>query len=196
MGKKERTKEHKLCKDEKKKLQGQMNQIFNIAEVPLMKFIAEFLGENPGKIFHESVPGFTEPLILMPLEDYKKDICLKFTIKNITDDDDTPERVENIRSLLKHEKVREGIGFLYYSIKSVYAAILSKSIVDNKPLLKIKMVLDEENWVFHPKYADTLSHEKDFLEASLGQSMELLKDKNQPEKKLLDLKKMFDNLVA
>ena len=196
MPKKERARERKLLKEEKNRLEGQMNQIFNIAEAPLMSFISEFLGENPGKIFHDEVHGFHEPLILMPLDDYKKDICLKFTIKNITDADDTPERTENIRSLLKHEKVREGIGFLFYSIKSVYAAILSKAMVDNKSMLKIKMALDEDNWVFYPKYADDLSHKKDYLEASLGQNMELRKNKDQPKKILDDLKKTFNELVA
>ena len=149
MTKKERAREHKLQKEEKNRLHGQMNQIFNLTEAPLMNFIAEFLNENPSKIFHDAVPGFHEPFILMPLEDYKKDICLKFTLKNIKDSDDDPSRVENIKSLLKHEKVREGIGFLYYSIKNVYAAILSKALVDNKPMLKIKMSLDENNWTFY-----------------------------------------------
>lgn len=195
MGKKQRSMSKKNLKDDEKKIQGQMNQMFNIVEGPLMNFIAEFVGESPTKIFHDNIPKFHEPLILMPLEDYKKDICLKFTIKNITNDDDNT-RVEKITSLLKHEKVREGIGFIFYSIKNVYAAILSKALIDNKPMLKIKMQLDEENWVFYPKYSDDLNHKKDYLEASLGQNMELSKDKTQSKEKLAALEKTFHGLVS
>ena len=58
------------------------------------------------------------------------------------------------------------------------------------------MALDEDNWVFYPKYADDLSHKKDYLEASLGQNMELRKNKDKPKKILDDLKKTFNELVA
>ena len=58
---------------ESDRLKGQTNQIFNIAEVPLMIYISEFLDEPPEIIFTEyNTNQYTEPLILLPLDDYKK----------------------------------------------------------------------------------------------------------------------------
>ena len=154
--------------DEEKKMLGQMNQIFNIAEVPVMDFITEFLDKPRGEIFIDSGSSITEPLILMPLEDYKKDVCLKFTLRTIVTDGDS-DRVDNINRLLMHEKVCEGIGFLFYCVKSVYTPIVSKSMKDNNDMMNIKMELDQTNWTIAPRYLHELSHKKEFIDMSLSQ---------------------------
>lgn len=191
MGKKSKRGDKKSSNENQ--IKGQMNQMFNMTEAPLMHFISDFLNKPHNELFYDSIPCFSEPLILLPLDDYKKDICLKFTLKNINKTDNC--RIDNITDLIKHERVREGIGFLYYSIKNVYAALLSKGMVDNKPMLQIKMVLDEENWLFYPKFAHELSHRKDFLESSLGQVIKMKQNTNLSPDEINKLNTEFHQLV-
>jgi hypothetical protein len=158
-----------INKKQKEKLQGQTNQIFNIAEKIIMQYIADFLGESHEIIFKDALPTYVEPLILLPIDDYKKNICIKFDmdIANYSQNDHA-KRIANIKKLLIHEKVREGLGFLFYCIKNVYSAVLASSLINNKPLLNMVLELDEERWCFVPKYYHDLSHKKRFHEIMLN----------------------------
>ena len=64
-------------------------------------------------VFNEPITIVEDPLILMPWEDYKKDICLKFTVKHVS----ANYRLD-IGDLSKHENVLQAIGFLYYALKN------------------------------------------------------------------------------
>lgn len=155
---------------------SQTNQIFNIAEQPMVNFISEFLEEPISVLFTEEPPKFTEPLILMPLEDYKKDVYIKYsmipiTAENFKSEDDI-RRVNNIKSMLKHERVREGIGFLYYCVKHVYASLISVAMINNNHLSNLKVKLDEENWVFYLQYYHTLTQKKEFYENVLQTTLQ------------------------
>jgi hypothetical protein len=149
----------------------QTNQIFNMAERPVMEFIAKFLDETPNVLFRDELPTYVEPLILMPFEGYKDDICIKFTIKPVILTDDQPEPDLTIDSIIEHQRVKEGIGFLFYCIKEAYSAIISSAMINNKPMDNITMDLNETDWVFYPKYSNDLTTKKSFLEDALGKLM-------------------------
>jgi len=147
------------------------NQIFNIAERPVMEFIARFLDETSNVLFSDDLPTYVEPLILLPFDGYKDDICIKFTIKPIILTDDQPIRALAIDNIIEHKRVKEGIGFLWYCIKEVYSAIVSSTMINNKPMDNITINLNETNWTFYPKYSHELTTKKSFLEDALGKLM-------------------------
>jgi hypothetical protein len=154
--------------DEKKQIiKQQTNQIFNIAEQPVMQYISEFLNEEPSVLFKDNIPDIAEPLILLPLEDYKKNIYVKFTLNSTHTDNDiefNKQRIAKINSMIKHEKVKEGIGFLYYCIKSVYASILTASVINNSPLINLKILLDDVNWLFYLQFSHESTYKKLFYQ--------------------------------
>ena len=147
------------------------NQIFNIAERPVMEFIARFLDETSNVLFSDDIPTYVEPLILLPFDGYKDGICIKFTIKPVILTDDQPTPALTIDSIIEHKKVKEGIGFLWYCIKEAYSAIVSSAMINNKPMDNITMNLNETNWTFYPKYSHDLTTKKSFLEDALGKLM-------------------------
>ena len=114
----------------------QTNRIFNIAEQHVMNFIAQFLDETPNAIFNDPLPTYVEPLILLPFDEYKKDTCIKFTIKPVNLSKETPVSTINIDNIIMHKKVKEGIGFLWYCIKEVFTSIVASSI--GKEFSKVK----------------------------------------------------------
>ena len=59
------------------------NQMFNIAERPVMEFISKFLDEPINVIFNDELPTYVQQLTLLPIKEYREGICLKFTIKPI-----------------------------------------------------------------------------------------------------------------
>ena len=160
----------------KERAESQTHQIFNIAEKPMISFISQFLEEPASVLFAEEAPTFVEPLILMPLEDYKKNTYIKFSLLPVTADefksDANKERISNIKSMLKHERVREGIGFLYYCIKHVYASLISVAMINNNQLLNLKVELDEENWVFYLQFYHELTHKKEFYKEVLQTALQ------------------------
>jgi hypothetical protein len=183
-------------KDESDKLRDQAHQMFNIAEKPVMTFISELLEEDPSVIFNEEIPEFAEPLILLPFEDYKKDVCLKFTLKPLRLSDDENSRKQFIGDILLHEKVREGIGFLFHCVRNVYASVMGSSVINNKPLLNIKLDLDTKNFVFYPKFCHELTIKKEFFETSLGNLLEMKRNKDDIPKETMDeMDKEFHNLI-
>ena len=153
-------------------------QIFNIAEKPVMEFLALFLDEPHETIFRDELPIASDPLILLPLADYKPDTYIKFTIKPINLADVSSESVSNdtsndsvrcgiINNIIKHQLVKNGIGFLWYCVKEVFASIIASSMINNKPLQNITIELNEQNWTLYPKYLCDLSHKKNFLEQAV-----------------------------
>ena len=161
-------------------------QIFNIAEKPVMEFLALFLDEPHETIFRDELPIASDPLILLPLADYKPDTYIKFTIKpinlaNVSSEsvsNDTSETVSNdtsdnsircaiINNIIEHQLVKNGVGFLWYCVKEVFASIIASSMINNKPLQNITIELNEQNWTLYPKYLCDLSHKKNFLEQAV-----------------------------
>lgn len=156
--------------------QRKTNQIFNIAERPVMDFISAFLEEPNNVIFKDDSPTYIEPLILLPMHDYKEGVCIKFTIKPINLSEERTEQPLSINSVIEHPKVKEGIGFLWYCVKEAYTAIVATAMFNNKPLSCTSMDLNETDWVFYPKYASELTHKKNFLENALGKLMYIKKN--------------------
>jgi hypothetical protein len=147
------------------------NRIFNIAEGPIMDFIAQFLEETPNVIFKCDTPEYVEPLILLPFDGYKSDTCIKFTIKPVNLSEYPLSSDLSIDSVIHHEKVKEGIGFLWYCIKEVYGAVVDSSMINKKPMENVSMMLNESNWMFYPNYSHELSVKKNFLDESHGKLM-------------------------
>jgi hypothetical protein len=178
---------------EQEKSVSQTHQMFNIAEQPVIDFISGFLGESPSVIFIEDTDKFTESLILMPLEDYKNDVYIKFNMipikyENLGSEEDI-KRVNHIKYMLKHERIKEGIGFLYYCIKNVYASVMSAGMINNKQISNFKIKLDEENWVFYLQFYHTLTHKEEFYNSVLQTTVQARKNYNtltEDQKQLLN----------
>lgn len=142
--------------DTKKK--QQINRIFNMAERPIMLYIKSLFCSMNGadvsdlSIFEDKIPFVEDPLILMPWEDYKKDICLKFTVKPVARGYSL-----DLGDLAKHENVLQAIGFLYYAMKTVYASVVSsttlkdKKFLDNTLLELNQVTLNMYPRFYHPK---------------------------------------------
>jgi hypothetical protein len=190
--------DQKLSKEDQ---QRKTNQIFNIAERPVMDFISSFMEAPVVDIFKDEIPTYTEPLILLPISDYKDGVCIKFTIRPINLSDEHPENLLQISSIIHHTKVKEGVGFLWYCIKEAYTAIVATAMHDNKPLVRTTMDLNESDWVFYPRYANELTHKKNFLENALGKLMYIKQntDKFPPdvvEKINIDFPRITEQLTA
>jgi hypothetical protein len=129
----------------------------------------------------------------MPLEDYKEDVYIKFSMIPITAEnfgsEDNIQRVNNIKSMIKHERVKEGIGFLYYCVKHVYASLMSVAMINNNQLVNLKVQLDEENWVFYLQFYHEITHKKEFYENVLQTTLQARKQYNtldEEQKQLLN----------
>ena len=182
--------------DEKKRAQAM--QLFNIAELPVMTFISKFLNEPPNVIFKDDIPKFAEPVILKPIDDYKKGIYLKFTLCDINlNDTNSTDRISFIDKLVEHQEIKDTLGFILYSIKCVFPSVVAASVINNKPLVNINIELDEENWVFYPRYINDQSIKKTFFEESLGKIIAIKNqtDNEVPPDIMADLDKEYANLV-
>jgi hypothetical protein len=131
---------------EKKK----MIAMFDMVENPIMYYIADFLEETPSVIFHEHITDFVNPIVIPPIDDYKKNIYLKLTLKSVKYNEDYQQ--PDTKNLLKYVNVREAIGFMRYAIGVVYSSIIANSMINNKPMLNTTLKLDEEKLVFYPTY--------------------------------------------
>lgn len=181
------------------KIKQQTQQIFNIAEKPIMEYITAFLEEPASIIFKDEIPKESDPLILLPIKEYKEEIYLKFTLKTINSDkaDKDSIRITNINNIIEFDHIKDSIGFLMYCIKSVYPSILASSMINNKPMVHIDLELNESNWTFYPKFNHELTIKKKFLEDSLSKIMYMQKQTEEPlsEEMLLDLNKEYHNIV-
>lgn len=191
--------------DEKtaEKLKNQANQMFNLVEVPVMECISHFLSEPPSVLYNVDMPTRIDPFILMPMDDYKKNICLKYSLVHVDADNNpidsniTFKNRLNIPDLLKYDTVKEGIGFLFYSIKCVYTSIVASTMINSKPLVNTIVVLDDSDWSFSIRYKHNLAQQKQLLEENLGK---LLYIRNHPndysESVVSQARKEFGGLVT
>jgi hypothetical protein len=184
----------------KEKLQKQTDQIFNITEKPIMEYIAAFLEESPYVIFNDDIPIESDPLILLPLEDYKKNIYLKFTLKVMNqplDVNENAKRISPVNTLIRHDDVKEAIGFLLYAIKTAYGSIIASSMVNNKPMVNIQLELNENNWTVYPKYRHDTTIKKNFLEDSLSKLFHMKSQQEDPLPKEMipEINQQIKNIV-
>ena len=194
-------------------------QIFNIAEKPVMEFLALFLDEPHETIFRDELPIESDPLILLPLADYKPDTYIKFTIKPINLADDSSESVSNdtsnsisnvsvsndtsdnsircgvINNIIEHQLVKNGVGFLWYCVKEVFASIIASSMINNKPLQNITIELNEQNWTFYPKYLCDLSHKKNFLEQAIIKLTNITENSDKFDGDIADVEKNLQSAM-
>jgi hypothetical protein len=150
-------------KKEKAIRDAQTMQLFDTIEKPIMRFISDFTGETVETIFSEDLPDIEMPLILMPIAEYKPDICVKFTIKTVE-----PGYKLDINHLLEYSNVKDAIGFLYYGVKSVYASIVATTLINKASMVTTAFELDKEHWTFNPVYAHKNTAKKIVLEYQLG----------------------------
>ena len=182
-------------------------QIFNIAEKPVMEFLALFLDEPHETIFRDELPIESDPLILLPLADYKPDTYIKFTIKPINLADGSSESVSNdtvsndsircgvINKIIEHQLVKNGVGFLWYCVKEVFASIIASSMINNKPLQNITIELNEQNWTFYPKYLCDLSHKKNFLEQAIIKLTNITENSDKFDGDIADVEKNLQSAM-
>ena len=177
-------------------------QIFNIAEKPVMEFLALFLDEPHETIFRDELPIASDPLILLPLTDYKPDTYIKFTIKPTNLADNSSEAVSNdsircgvITNIIEHQLVKNGVGFLWYCVKEVFASIIASSMINNKPLQNITIELNEQNWTFYPKYLCDLSHKKNFLDQAVIKLTNITENRDKFDGDIADVEKNLQSAM-
>lgn len=161
--------------EQKGRASRQMMQIFGIAEKPVMEFVSGFLDEPPSVIFSDEVPSTSDPLILKPFDDQEDQSSsgdyYQFNIEVVDLKTDDPNRVEVINSLINHERIKEGIGFLYYCVKNAYASLLAASMINNNPIINLKIEMDEDNWCMYFKFYHELTHKRCFYQELLRTAM-------------------------
>jgi len=183
------------------KLNQQAIQIFNIAEKPVMEYIAEFLEESPIVVFKDEISKESDPLILLPINEYKEKTYLKFTLKTINRNGDdfaekSSKRISDINNIIMYDNVKESVGFLLYCIKSVYPSILASSMINNKPMVHVDLELNERDWVFYPKFNHELSIKKKFLEDSLTRILYMKEQKESfPKEMTSELDTEFQKII-
>ena len=187
-----------MATENNEKLRQQTQQIFNIVEKPIMEYISSFLEESPSVIFKDEVPKESDPLILLPLDEYKKDKYLKFTLKIINPNDLIPQRIDDINNIIHYEHVKESMGFLLYCIKSAYPSIIASSMINNKPMVHTHLALNESNWTFYPVFSHELSIKKKFLEDSLSKILYMKQQTEQPlpPEMLDEVNKEYNNVIT
>ena len=155
--------------------------------------------ETPSIIFKDTIPSYNEPLILLELPDYKKNTGFVFNLVSTKQLDQFDEciRIKNINNIIKYEKIKEGIGFLNYCIRSVYNSILASAMINNKPLINLSIDLDESNWCFYLKYKHDIKYKKDMLTIKLHNINEAISRKENFKESDLDiLKKEFESTIT
>jgi hypothetical protein len=187
------------------------NRVFNIAEKPVRDFITNWVANKEVVLFTDETPTYVEPLILLPFDEYKEGVCLKFTISSEpyaphTLVEPNPGGFLDIDDIIEHKKVKEGIGFLLFCVKETFASVVRSSMASMFPIgeeVNMKHVhieLNETNWTLCPKYIDPAIQYKEDLEIALGKMMYVQKnlDKFSPDvaKKLMEqYPKLIDELA-
>lgn len=164
-------------------IKEQTDHIFNICEKPVMEFICHFLEDSPNVLFTDKVPAFSEPLIIKPIHQYNKNKFIIFRLQAFKNNEELDNchnlnRIDMINTIIKYEETKEAIGFLLYAVKNVYAPIISKSLINNKPMINNILELNEEKWTFQPKYMNDISLKNNFLSQTLNNIEELQLNQN------------------
>ena len=210
---------------DKEKFKQQTEQIFNIAEKPIMEYICKFLDEPCSVVFKDEMPVESDPLILLPMTEYKKKIYLKFTLKTIPKEPvdpvlrpetlgvpavslkhpatvDEPEsnikRITNINNIIEYQRVKESIGFLVYCIKTCYPSIVVSGMINHKTMSNIILELNETDWSFTPVFSHDLSIKKKVLEETLNKIMYMKqnKDNTLTDAEMLELNKQYNTVIS
>lgn len=155
--------------DEKRK--HEVNQMFNLVEAPLMEYISKFLDELPEIIFNSDPSFKVEPLILLPIPEYKKDIYLEFSLQTVNKN----TFKSKIPNLIKFQNVKDTIGFFVYCVNSVYPSIISSSMINKKTMTCVDLQLNTETWTFNPIYTHELNIRKKLLEDKLSLYIHMMK---------------------
>ena len=167
-------------------IKKQTEHIFNICEKPVMNFISHFLSETTNILFKDDVPTFSEPLIIKPISDFDKDKVIVFQLKAFENINEyNINRKDDIMSVIEYTEIKEAIGFLFYAVKNVYGPIVSETLINNKPMLNNILELDDNNWVFYPKYVNNTTLKINFLKQSI-ENIHSLKKENKDNKPFLD----------
>jgi hypothetical protein len=162
---------------ESERREKQTNQIFNFSEKPIMEYVCEFLNKQCDLVFDDKIPDESDPLILLPIVEYKKKSYIKFTLKTIhpseTDEYKTSElsRISKIINLIKYDKFKESIGFIVYCIKTTYPSIIASGMIDNSLMINTFLELNETNWSLSPIFNTDLTIKKKILEDTLSKIM-------------------------
>jgi hypothetical protein len=190
-------------------IKNQTEHIFNICEKPIMEYICHFLEDTANILFTDKIPVFSEPLIIKPIHEYDKHKFIIFKLqsfKNI-DDINNNNRIDIINSLIQYKEIKEAVGFLLYAVKNVYAPIVSKTLINNKPMINNILELNEEKWIFYTKYLSDISIKHNFLIQTLNNIDEIklnqrndqtinLHDLNNEYKKVKELIKQNSDLMT
>lgn len=155
--------------DVKKK--QQVNRVFNLAERPIMLYIKSLYSSMIGgdvsdlSIFEDTIPIIEDPLILMPWEDYKKNICLKFSVKPVASGYSL-----DLGDLAKHENVLQAIGFLYYAMRTVYASVVSSTVLKEKKYFDNTLLEMNQNTLnMFPRFYQPKTIALNILNQKMGQ---------------------------
>lgn len=183
---------------DKDKLKQQTEQIFNIAEKPIMEYVCNFLDEPCSVVFKDEIPIASDPLILLPIDEYKKEIYLKFTLKTVTKDHESNiKRIADINDIIHYQRIKESIGFLVYCIKTCYPSIIVSGMINYKTMGNIILELNETDWSFTPIYSHDLSIKKKVLEETLNRIIYMRQnnDSNSNDE-MLELNKQYTNIIS
>jgi hypothetical protein len=157
----------------------QTNQMFNFSERPIMNYVCDFLNKPCIELFVDNIPESSEPLILLPIDDYKKNVYIKFTLKTVhpskCDEYKTNElsRISKITNLIQYDKFKESIGFILYCIKTTYPSIIASGMCDNSSMINTFLELNEANWSLMPIFNSDLTIKKKILEDTLSKIMHM-----------------------
>lgn len=173
-------------------------QIFNIAERPVMKFISKFLEEPVSVIFKEELQPYVEPLILLPVKEYKEGVCIKFKLKSNTSMSNNKEYSNDIiNKIIVNEKVKEGIGFLWFCIKEVFNSLVSSTMINKNTMDNVTIELNENTWEFYLKYSHELSQKKRQLDLNLIDLIYIKTNIDKfPDTLVNDINEQFMNVVV
>jgi hypothetical protein len=172
-------------------IRKQANQVFNIAEKPIMEYVCAFLDEPCSVVFNDILPKKADPVILLPIIEYKQDKYLKFTLKTQLPNCEE-NRVSYINDIIKYKQVKESIGFLTYCIKSIYPSIVASGMINNKPMVNTFLELNENNWTFSPVFNHDLTIKKKILNDTLNQILHFKNNEHSASQK--SLKEINDKL--
>jgi len=180
------------------KIQQQTKQIFDLAENPIMEFISKFLDEPHSLIFKEETTAISEPLILLPIEEYKKDKYIRFNLKVIKNSEkkDYEKRLEYLNDIVQYQGIKEALGFVLYCIKTVLPSVVASSMINNKPLLNVNLELDEVDWVFQPVHINDAMTKKKFFEESM-EKINYIKSQKQdiPDEMVKEMDTEYKNMI-
>lgn len=184
-------------------LKKQTEQLFNFSEKPIMEYVCNFLNKNQSSLFIDKIPDKSDPLILLPIDDYKKNVYISFTLKTVypndTDEFNVNEisRISALNDIIKYERVKESIGFIVYCIKTAFPSIIASGMIDNKPMINTFLELNENKWALVPIFNSDLTIKKKILEETLTKIMFMKQDNDNKltQENLIEINIQLENVI-